>query len=154
MYVVTNNPDYSYFWTLTGGAVLSGQGTNSVNIYWGNKGDGDISLIASHDGNCFDTSSLHVRIWPLNINNKNFQEVALFPDPAEDFINLKIPKVNSNCIEISVFNLLGNIVQFEEYNLTNSDNELSININHLKSGVYLLMINDSKTIYKGKFIKQ
>ncbi len=47
-YTVTALPDYSYTWTVTGGLIASGQGTNSVLVNWSNAGAGSVCVTANH----------------------------------------------------------------------------------------------------------
>ncbi|MBK9462144.1 MAG: hypothetical protein IPN94_22675 [Sphingobacteriales bacterium] len=36
----------SYTWSVTGGTIISGQGTTTVSIQWGNNTTGQISVVA------------------------------------------------------------------------------------------------------------
>jgi len=46
-YSVTANPGYTYTWTITGGAVASGQGTDSITVDWGATGSGNVRCVGS-----------------------------------------------------------------------------------------------------------
>ena len=59
-YIVSAASGINYTWVATGGAIQSGQGTNSVSIIWGSTGPYLVTLIQTNAGGCSDTSSLLV----------------------------------------------------------------------------------------------
>jgi hypothetical protein len=56
-YIVNPIPGHTYNWTVTNGAVASGQGTNNVSIMWGQNGPYQLTLTES-DGTCTGSSYL------------------------------------------------------------------------------------------------
>ena len=56
-YIVNPIPGNTYNWTVTNGAIASGQGTNNVSIMWGQNGPYQITLTES-DGTCSGSSYL------------------------------------------------------------------------------------------------
>jgi hypothetical protein len=56
-YIVNPIPGHTYNWTVTNGAVASGQGTNNVSIMWGQNGPYQLTLTES-DGTCSGSSYL------------------------------------------------------------------------------------------------
>jgi hypothetical protein len=59
-YLVNATSGITYTWSATGGAIQSGQGTNSVNVIWGSTGPYSITLIQSNSAGCADTTTLLV----------------------------------------------------------------------------------------------
>ncbi|MBK8845775.1 MAG: gliding motility-associated C-terminal domain-containing protein [Bacteroidetes bacterium] len=51
-YVINGNPNSTYTWTVTGGTLISGQGTDSIIVNWGGFGTGTVTLFEVTDGNC------------------------------------------------------------------------------------------------------
>lgn len=51
LYTTTGRPSGTFLWTVTSGAIISGQGTDSVLVHWPNIGTGTIQLNYS-DGTC------------------------------------------------------------------------------------------------------
>ena len=49
---------YTYTWSITGGAIDSGQGTTSVTVTWGSAGSGDISCQVGSTNADFDGNSV------------------------------------------------------------------------------------------------
>lgn len=78
----------------------------------------------------------------------------IYPNPAKDRINIEIEyKDRESLLELYLINNLGQIV--ETYQAT-SQQELSIDISHLPSGIYLLNLADIKgnTIATQKLTKE
>ncbi|PHR11105.1 MAG: hypothetical protein COA40_12295 [Aequorivita sp.] len=77
----------------------------------------------------------------LAINENEFSNIALFPNPAKNFINLKFH--NTTVSSVTLFSTLGNLQQ--HYSI-DSDN-FHLNIENLTPGVYYLKI----ALEDGKF---
>jgi hypothetical protein len=64
-YSVTNNPGSTYSWTVTGGAIAGGNGTNAITVDWGAAGSGTVSVTEFNFFGCQgSTSNLNVVINP------------------------------------------------------------------------------------------
>ena len=55
VYSITNQAGYTYSWTVTGGTITAGQGTNSITVDWGAAGSGDVQVDATY-GSCSTVS--------------------------------------------------------------------------------------------------
>lgn len=88
-----------------------------------------------------DTTTLTI----VNFNKSN--KISIYPNPASDFINIKI--VESVDFSTEIYNMLGKKVRTYK-------NQKTINISNLTSGIYILKIFDSKSgqITTEKIIKQ
>lgn len=60
-YIVSANVNYSYSWSVLNGVILSGHGSNSIEVAWTVAGTGLVELIASEQG-CADTVSKSVTV--------------------------------------------------------------------------------------------
>lgn len=54
-YFVTSTPGYTYAWTVVGGVIESGDGTNLIVVNWGTATSGSVSVIADNQGVCSAT---------------------------------------------------------------------------------------------------
>jgi len=85
---------------------------------------------------------------PLGVENYHQQAIEIFPNPAVDFLNFRYFESTKE-YNVEILDISGRIIQ----NVT-IDKNSAINIEHLKSGVYFLVINDSSgLVSKQKFIK-
>jgi len=46
-YTITPRPGYTYSWTITGGTLIFGQGTDSILVNWGAQSNGNVRVVAS-----------------------------------------------------------------------------------------------------------
>jgi hypothetical protein len=61
-YSTKNNTGSSYSWSITGGTVSSGSGTNSVVVAWGTAGSGTLKVVETNANGCKDSSSSTITI--------------------------------------------------------------------------------------------
>jgi gliding motility-associated-like protein len=60
---VANTPNSTYSWSIVGGTILSGNGTNSVNAIWSSSGTAIISVIETSTFGCLgDTISFNINV--------------------------------------------------------------------------------------------
>lgn len=65
IYSTTNQAGSSYTWTVTGGTITAGQGTNSITVNWGAAGAGTVSVTETTGPGCSQTQNYNVTINPL-----------------------------------------------------------------------------------------
>ncbi|MGI6292756.1 MAG: T9SS type A sorting domain-containing protein [Bacteroidales bacterium] len=87
----------------------------------------------------------------VSINNYNTEEISvyMYPNPANNYLNINT--FNTNINRIQIFDITG-----KEINTINVSNETFsiIDINHLTSGIYFISITTEKGKTVKKFIKQ
>ncbi len=81
-------------------------------------------------------------------NNAN---LVLFPNPANDFINLDFSATKEGLSDISIYNIIGQNVVKLNYMFVEGENLLRINTAELSKGIYLLEISISNEIIRQKF---
>ena len=89
---------------------------------------------------------------PLFSQNKEKNiSINVFPNPANEYINLKINNDTSvDDYDYSIHSLIGNEMSFIEEKL--SDKELRFNLNYFKKGYYFILL-DSKKENRRRIIK-
>lgn len=95
----------------------------------------------------YPATQINMTASTASLNDNFLNDVKIYPNPADEFIQLKgiNDSYNSN---IKITNMLGKEV-FKS-NLTNS----KVNISNLKSGIYILTIQSENRLRNIKFIKQ
>ena len=83
-----------------------------------------------------------------NNNNLSIENILIHPNPATSSINIKTQ--SNNLKQFEIYNLLGESVYFKESN----HYDLSINIENLNKGIYLLKVYTNNNTYTNNFIKQ
>ncbi|GIV26749.1 MAG: hypothetical protein KatS3mg027_0563 [Bacteroidia bacterium] len=89
----------------------------------------------------------------VNANVSTIQytpEVSIFPNPANDKINIHIQLPQTDDIEISIVNVIGQTIYSERRSNVFSD-KIGISVNGLADGIYNLIIKTSGEIIDKKF---
>ena len=76
---------------------------------------------------------------------------SIFPNPANEFINLKIDNNSIDDYNFSIHSLIGNQMDFQQEKI--SDNEMRFVINSFNSGYYFILI-DFKNENRNNAIKR
>ena len=80
-------------------------------------------------------------------DQKETQNVVVYPNPAKDIIKVKLQDADVNC-NYAIVNTLGEILS--KGNLTNTE----LNIDHLSNGMYFLQLYTRSGILNLKFVKE
>jgi len=99
IYSTPNIPGHTYSWTVTGGVIGSGAGTNQITVNWGNVGVGTVTVTETNPAaSCFANASITVAVQPLLIaylyytNTSCYGDIISFwdasvADPANPIVN-------------------------------------------------------------------
>lgn len=84
----------------------------------------------------------------------NFENVALFPNPAQTFINIQFQLHHAASISVELFSITGQ--SMSQTNLKNQSGITSyfLDISSYPEGIYLIQIQDNKNFLTQKIIKQ
>ncbi|MCC7029784.1 MAG: zinc-dependent metalloprotease [Chitinophagaceae bacterium] len=96
---------------------------------------------------------LQIRI-PLKIDDYDFSSnVAVFPNPADDVVNVGIMNLNYTTAEFSLMNHLGQTIQAEKTD--NSRKSVTFDVRELPTGIYFLkIVIDGKYAHNEKVLIQ
>lgn len=86
--------------------------------------------------------------------NSKIESVELFPNPAVDFINVKIKDSELNNTQIELRSMIGNRVNIDLERISNK--EYRVNLEGLSTGYYFLVVKDDFARFKTaiKFLKR
>ena len=136
----------SFEWSITGGTILSGQGTSFVTVQW--TTDGEISVTAiSADGCPGLSSTLEIDIL-MGLEGLTFSEnLTIFPSPASSNMTVSLDgiKGNNRC---QIYSLTGKKVL--EFVLEN--NTRTLDVSNLANGTYILAVNTDQGAVKQAFV--
>ncbi|MBK8584518.1 MAG: T9SS type A sorting domain-containing protein [Bacteroidetes bacterium] len=129
-YSVDSNLILDYDWEITGGQILSGQGSDSIEVQWDISGPGTIELFAMYSQGCYSNSILNTLINNINpvINNKT----TPFPNPFNSEVTI-YPNYNYDLTLKDVFGRT----------LLQTNDAYTLNTETLPSGIYILEVNNS-----------
>jgi hypothetical protein len=129
VYLVSQIAGHTYQWSVIGGAIANGQGTNFVNVVWGNTGPYVLQLIES-DGICSDISVLELGV-VTGMLEENVNGINIYPNPAAEFVIISADKPIGRWI---ISDLNGKVVLSGMESTTNA----TISLEAMSTGFYLL----------------
>ncbi len=103
------------------------------------SGLGKITLGLKVDGtNNFDTITFNINSWALGVNNNlsKLPELSVYPNPAQNEININFDSKFSYQVEI--LNIIGNRVKV----ISNLEGHSKLDVSDLPDGVYIVRLND------------
>ncbi|MDZ4667314.1 MAG: T9SS type A sorting domain-containing protein [bacterium] len=139
-------------WVLNPGTIISGQGTDSVQVSWSNIGTAKLYAILKNAYNCEDTTKLNLTVGVSGlITNSKSVEFSLMPNPASKEIVINCPALATSVpVLIRITDVAGKLVL--ETTETGS-RSITLPVHQLKNGTYFIWISCGNTVGNLKFIK-
>ncbi len=155
-YTTLYNAGSTYAWTVTGGNIVSGQGSSQVSILWVNTGAGSVSVSETTASGCSGLSpALAVAVNECTGTTENNAEVYnVYPNPAEDHLDIVFNSDMKTPVEVTIYNFAGQLVaRFPEPDISNV-HSLKIDITNLNTGIYTLKITGQNLTLSRLFIRK
>lgn len=82
------------------------------------------------------------------------KSITVYPNPATDYINIKLSTLEVSTAKITVYTILGSELTVEKE--TVDDHEIRIKVKDLAPGYYLIAVRDEQLKFKAtyKFLKR
>jgi uncharacterized delta-60 repeat protein len=146
----------TYAWAVTGGNIISGQGSNEIHVVWGNPGTGTVMVTETSTDGCIGASLiLNVEINECTgINENAADEIKVYPNPAFDELNVLLNDNFKSLSDVFIYNNMGQLVlNYPGINFSNTS-QLKIDISTLSPGVYTLRIKSEDQFLNKLFVKK
>ena len=108
-------------------------------------------------GNLFVESNVTINVLQITGENETFSQtevmLSLFPNPAEENINIGINSIRSDKVTLRIFNVRGEEILQKEFKNYQTEFNTKLRIGDYPKGVYILYIINDKSILQRKFIK-
>jgi len=103
----------------------------------------------------FDGQFEYSKTIGVNFNNKGQTIGNFYPNPSQaGIVQLDYVADNSNDLNISVFNVSGNVIIQQRMLISNGKNQLKFNFSELPSGIYFVQLeNSNSTVYRKLIIE-
>jgi len=127
----------AYQWTITNGVIVSGQGTNTVNVLWASTGIGDVSVVETTAEGCVGTTlSQDVVVIPTNVEELS-NAFIVYPNPVTTELKLQ---TTTELIgkDLVIFDALGKQIMKQQILSTNT----TINTSSFAAGNYVVKIGE------------
>gem|GEM_PF-2321330 len=137
-------------WTLTGGSIISGNGTNQVIVQWNNPPLTAILSVketnaATCVGNKVDKIINIVKPTGLE-SNANFA-LNSYPNPAHDRVQFDIPNQVNGSMTLVLTDMIGRQVTRKVFK---TQEDASFSVSDLPSGMYLVSLETTAGTYRVK----
>ena len=136
----------SFEWTITGGTILSGQGTSFVTVEW--TTDGAISVTAiSADGCSGTTSTLEIDIL-MGLEGLTFSDnLNIFPSPASSNVTITLDGIEGNNSG-HIYSLTGKKV----LTFVLANNTQILDVSHLAKDTDILSVDTDHGLLRQAFV--
>ena len=152
-YTIELNSDAdNYLWNVTGGNLEVN--SNSAYVTWNSLGDHNLSVKSENNCGTSDSAILLVKVKEIQTQLKPIPEnIRVYPNPTSGYLGINLENQVNTCIIVSLTDLAGNLVYYEEFKGIFQSNGFSIDISHLNNGIYTLTIKSKDLIKIEKIIK-
>lgn len=130
-----------YTWTVpTGASIVSGQGTGSITVNWGNA-SGNVRVIANNACGNASARSKNVSINCRLAAGVTATEFNLYPNPSEALFTCTFITSKSEAVSLRVTDLTGRTLMLQEIAAQAGENTADLNLTDFADGVYLLQLS-------------
>jgi len=148
--VPTVDGTVSYNWTVTaGGYVSAGQGTKNISVTWLSTTTlaQVVSLTASNSCGVSARQSLSnitLSACPrMASGDQPGFELQAYPNPASDLVNMTFVAPNADDYRLRITDISGRVIHSEVISAPEGLNRAEVNLGHVNTGVYFVVIESS-----------
>ena len=144
-YEVSQTLGSTYNWIITGGSIITGQGSYVIEVQWSNAGMGQVAVVETDTAGCVgDTVTLAVQIGTNSV-------IAAYAASAELLIH-----PNPTTGTLTVEGVEGTVMVYDIYGrLVLTTNTNTLDISQSATGIYFVRVVDQQgRVYSQKVIKQ
>jgi hypothetical protein len=137
----------SYDWTVVGGTIQSGQGTDMITVLWdGNLEEGLVTVEVGDGEGCTKSQTSEVMVVGVGIYETEGLNTRIYPNPSAGIFNIEIRSAGNT--QLTVFDLSGKAIRSEQF----ADSVHRIDLSELVSGIYLLKLETEAGASVGKIV--
>ncbi|WP_420318350.1 T9SS type A sorting domain-containing protein [Ekhidna sp.] len=81
-------------------------------------------------------------------------EASTYPNPSSDFINVDMKGGDLGSYDVKVANLSGQVMLSEEFNKTEEEDSMTVDIRSIEKGIYTLIIRKGSKVQSFRIVKQ
>ncbi|MDA3892696.1 MAG: T9SS type A sorting domain-containing protein [Salinivirgaceae bacterium] len=124
------------------------------------EGENTITLSALGSAGLANIDYLLIRgenitsVTPVDLNITTRSLINPYPNPCTSILNIAHNGLNNSNAQIEIYDLSGKIMYNKNVTTGTVKNEISININHLEKGLYIIFVKTAEQSVSRKFIKK
>ena len=153
VYYTQPNSESTFSWVIenNSGEILSGQGTNSIEVSWDVEGIAVIYVTETNSDGCENINSLTVEVNDYTSLYENDNDFIIFPNPTTQSSSININNESGESYNLSLLDVNGKLV--DSYSKILEKN-FSLSCENLAKGTYFAQItSNTKSIQKLIMIK-
>jgi hypothetical protein len=143
-YFTSQNLGNGYTWVVSGGSVVSGQGTNAVTVFLGTAGNVKVVVVETN-GFCNQSDTLTVKVSGLGSDEGAVPLMRVYPNPSNGNFTVETPSPGA---ALSVFDLLGRRIHHE---VMSSDR---LELDGIPAGLYVVRAEQGGTVWEERLVVQ
>ncbi len=143
-YFTSQNLGNGYTWVVSGGSVVSGQGTNAVTVFLGTAGNVKVVVVETN-GFCNQSDTLTVKVSGLGSDEGAVPLMRVYPNPSNGNFTVETPSPGA---ALSVFDLLGRRIHHE---VMSSDR---LELEGIPAGLYVVRAEQGGTVWEERLVVQ
>jgi hypothetical protein len=142
-YAVASLADYTYNWIVTGGTIVSGQGTNVIEVVWDQfiTGVGEIQMTWTNVYGCESTQFYAVSV-DVSVQEIFASNLKIYPNPTRDLVNIQWDFMNENTY-LSLFDNTGKLISTQKLN---NQTLHILDLSGYENGVYQLRLSNENAV--------
>lgn len=157
-YAVTNTPGSTYNWTVNGGTITSGQGTNTVTVSFA-TGGGSVSVTETNAGGCVGSPQSVTVSCPVGLQNLSggIRSLSVYPNPSTGFVTVECmvgDNNNGSAYELQLMNVEGRTILAQSGNIISGEFKSDLQLSELPKGVYFVRIKLEGEVISRKVVLQ
>ncbi len=133
-------------------AISSSTYTLAIDEEW--PGNTPISILVeiTSDDNIFWRDTFSITGGPVNIKNIAEPIIRIYPNPADNVLNIEISNTGNQGLEIEILDIAGKVIYQKKYNNANAHFTEQIVLSGYAKGIYLVKIKLTDAVYIGKVV--
>ena len=139
-YTTNLNPNNSYNWTITGGLITSGQGSNSISVLWRAGPIGYLNVLEANSG-CSNSDSITVYIYGVGLDDNSLNSIILSPNPNSGLFSIQVDQEHIGS-SYQIIDNLGRLIDKGIIRELSQDFDLS----DKPKGVYRIQVSNEKSL--------
>lgn len=154
-YSVTNTAGSTYTWSVTGGTIISGQGTSQISVNFPGSG-GSVSVTETNLSGCTG-SPVNVSVNCLTSLESSLQEsvsLSVYPNPNNGEFNINAVLNSNFAYQYEIIDLNGRVVFFENGTAKSGTYNTTMDLKHLSKGIYFFKAQMGSQVFNHKLIIQ
>ncbi len=151
-YSVEENAGSTYEWTVTGGEITGGSGTNIITVLWASPGTGIVDVTETTGEDCNGIAEqLEVTIDDCtDIDENTISEFKIYPNPAKETLNIDLQNVKE--YTITIMDITGRVIMIKEGNSAGEKEMIRINISDYPLGQYMIRLKTNSNYLQKSFM--